>query len=132
MGFDHYPMTAGGLLERGISLSQGSYLYTEQYKHRISTHKHLCLGIEPVTAAFERTRTGQACLIKHSHCGPMLICNTSGIPGPMALIPTAPSTLHHEARACIAGMRNLTSVCYARMTRTHATEDTHSGFHSHE
>jgi hypothetical protein len=32
-----------GLLERGNSLSQGRYLYTEQDKHRINAHRHPCL-----------------------------------------------------------------------------------------
>jgi hypothetical protein len=32
-----------GLLGRGISPSQGLYLYTEQHKHRINAHRHPCL-----------------------------------------------------------------------------------------
>jgi hypothetical protein len=32
-----------GLLGRGISLSQGRYLHTEQHKHRINAHRHPCL-----------------------------------------------------------------------------------------
>jgi hypothetical protein len=32
-----------GLLRRGISLSQGRHLQTEQHKHRINTHRHPCL-----------------------------------------------------------------------------------------
>jgi hypothetical protein len=32
-----------GLLGRGISLSQGRHLQTEQHKRRINTHRHLCL-----------------------------------------------------------------------------------------
>jgi hypothetical protein len=31
------------LLGRGISLSQGRYLHTEQHKHRINVHRHPCL-----------------------------------------------------------------------------------------
>jgi hypothetical protein len=31
-----------GLLGRGISPSQGRYLHTEQHKHRINAHRHLC------------------------------------------------------------------------------------------
>jgi hypothetical protein len=32
-----------GLLERGISPSQGCYLRTEEHKHKIKSHKHPCL-----------------------------------------------------------------------------------------
>jgi hypothetical protein len=32
-----------GLLGRGISPSQGRYLYRRQHKHRINSHRHLCL-----------------------------------------------------------------------------------------
>jgi hypothetical protein len=32
-----------GLLARGISPSQGRYLHTEQHKHIINAHRHLCL-----------------------------------------------------------------------------------------
>jgi hypothetical protein len=32
-----------GILGRGISPSQRRYLHTEQRKHRINAHKHLCL-----------------------------------------------------------------------------------------
>jgi hypothetical protein len=32
-----------GILGRGISLSQGRYLHTEQHKHRINAHRHPCL-----------------------------------------------------------------------------------------
>jgi hypothetical protein len=32
-----------GLLGRVISPSQGPYLHTEQHKHRINSHRHLCL-----------------------------------------------------------------------------------------
>jgi hypothetical protein len=32
-----------GLLERGISPSQGHYLHTEQHKHRRNAHRHPCL-----------------------------------------------------------------------------------------
>jgi hypothetical protein len=32
-----------GLLEGGISLSQGRYLHTEQRKHRMNEHRHPCL-----------------------------------------------------------------------------------------
>jgi hypothetical protein len=31
-----------GLLGRGISPSQGRYLYTEQHKHRINAHRYPC------------------------------------------------------------------------------------------
>jgi hypothetical protein len=34
-----------GFLGRGISLSQGLYLYTEQHKHRINAYKHPCLRL---------------------------------------------------------------------------------------
>jgi hypothetical protein len=39
-----YTQSTVGLLGRGISPSQGRYLYTEQHKHRINAHRHLCLG----------------------------------------------------------------------------------------
>jgi hypothetical protein len=32
-----------GLMGRGISPSQGRYLPTEQHRHRINAHRHLCL-----------------------------------------------------------------------------------------
>jgi hypothetical protein len=32
-----------GLLGRGISTSQGRYLHTEQYRHRINAHRYPCL-----------------------------------------------------------------------------------------
>jgi hypothetical protein len=33
-------------LGRGISLSQGRYLHTEQHEHRINTHRHPCLELD--------------------------------------------------------------------------------------
>jgi hypothetical protein len=47
-----------GHLERGISLSQGRYLHTEQQKQRINAHRHPCLvGFEPTIAVLERAKT---------------------------------------------------------------------------
>jgi hypothetical protein len=34
------------LSERGISPSQGLYLHTEQHKHKINAHRHLCLELD--------------------------------------------------------------------------------------
>jgi hypothetical protein len=45
-----------GLLRRGISLSQGRYLHTEQHKHRINAHRYPCLEWDSIPA-FERTKT---------------------------------------------------------------------------
>jgi hypothetical protein len=47
-----------GLLERGISPSQGLYLYTEQYKHRINAQTSMLrVGFEPMAPVFERAKT---------------------------------------------------------------------------
>jgi hypothetical protein len=52
--------TTVGLLGRGISPSQGLYLYTEQNKHRINAYTHqismLWVGFEPTIPAFERVK----------------------------------------------------------------------------
>jgi hypothetical protein len=48
-----------GLLRRGISPSQGLYLYTEQYKqnkHTIQTSMP-CVGFEPTISVFELAKT---------------------------------------------------------------------------
>jgi predicted HAD superfamily hydrolase len=48
-----------GLLLRGISPSQGIYLYIEQHKHRINAdihHLYLQVGFEPTTPVFERAK----------------------------------------------------------------------------
>jgi hypothetical protein len=50
-----------GLLGRGISLSQGRYLHTEQYKHRINTQTYMPrVGFEPIIPVFERAKTVHA------------------------------------------------------------------------
>jgi hypothetical protein len=48
-----------GLRRRGISLSQGRYLHTQQQKHRLNTHRHPCLEWDsnPRTQRFERAKT---------------------------------------------------------------------------
>jgi hypothetical protein len=44
-----------GLLGRGISLSQGRYLYPEEHKDRIN--RHTDIRFEPTISAFERAKT---------------------------------------------------------------------------
>jgi hypothetical protein len=51
-----------GLLWRGISPSQVSYLHTEQHKHRLNAHKHQCpwVGFERTTSVLKRAKTVHA------------------------------------------------------------------------
>jgi hypothetical protein len=50
-----------GLLERGISPSQGRYLPTEQHKHRINAQTSMLrVGFEPTIPVFERAKTVHA------------------------------------------------------------------------
>jgi hypothetical protein len=51
-----------GLLGRGISQSQGRYLHTGQYKHRINTHTQPCLKWDwnPRPLVFKRAQTVHA------------------------------------------------------------------------
>jgi hypothetical protein len=59
------------LLERGISPSQGIYLYIEQHKHRINSHNTQTsmpwVGFGPTIPAFERAKDS-SCLRPRGHC----------------------------------------------------------------
>jgi hypothetical protein len=63
----HWPLfqflnlyTVGTTFGRGISPSQGLYLYTEQHKQRIKHTDIHELGFEPTISVFERAKTVHA------------------------------------------------------------------------
>jgi hypothetical protein len=67
-----------GLLERGISSSQGLHLNTEQHKHRINTYTYQtsmpCLRFEPTIPASEWAKTVHALDLPTTVIGMYKIC----------------------------------------------------------
>jgi hypothetical protein len=63
------------LLGRGISLSQGLYLHTEQHKHRTNAHTdiHALSGIRTHNPSF-RVSEDSSCLRPYGHCDRRSCC----------------------------------------------------------
>jgi hypothetical protein len=58
-----------GLLGKGVRLSQGRYLHTEQHKQRINSQTSMPqVGLEPRIPVFERAKTVQALGRAACHC----------------------------------------------------------------
>jgi hypothetical protein len=56
------------LLGRGISPSQGYFLYTEQHIHRINAHRHPCLEWDSDHDPSVLVGEGGSCLTRSGHC----------------------------------------------------------------